>query len=238
MAAKKKQTQKAGIKIPEFMVSYADMMTLLFVFFVLMMGDPVEDPRQTRLMLSAFTGSFGVYPGGMSLSQGNLADMGMTVESLPSVDRGTSLARSKRDAQEILQPEIRARQVRVHEDQRGIAISLAADSFFSPGSAELNLDRASELLRKVAQLARATDHNSMAIEGHTDDTPIAGNIFRNNWELSSARALAVLVFLAGEGVPEERMRSVAYAEHKRIESNDTPEGRAYNRRVDIILMRD
>jgi len=238
MAIKKKKVQKGGIKIPEFMVSYADMMTLLFVFFVLMMGDPIEDPRQTRLFLSAFTGSFGMYPGGMSLSKGNLADMGMTIESLPSVERGSSLARSVKEAQEILRPEIRAKQVRVQEDQRGIAISLAADSFFAPGSAELQLDRASELLRKVAQLVQAAVENDVAIEGHTDDMPIAGNLFRNNWELSSARTLAVLEFLTGEGVSERRMQAVAYADTKPIENNDTPEGRAYNRRVDIILMRD
>ena len=237
MALKKKQVQKAGIKVPEFMTSYADMMTLLFCFFTLMMGDPIEDPRQMRLLLSAFNGSFGMYPGGMSLSQGNLADMGMTIESLPSVEQGNSLARSVKEAQEILKPEIRSKQVRVQEDQRGISISLAADSFFEPGSAVLNLDRATELLRKVAQLVGSTG-SSIAIEGHTDDTPIAGNLFRNNWELSSARSLAVLDFLLEENVQENRMQAVAYAATKPIENNDTPEGRAYNRRVDIIMMRD
>ena len=238
MPGKKKPPEKKGVKVGEYMVSYADMMTLLFAFFVLMMGDPIEDPRQMRLFLSAFTGSLGVFEGGTTLSKGALVDMGQTIESLPSPERGHSLARSTRQAQEVLRPEIRAKQVRVQEDERGITISLASDAFFAPGSAVLDLDRSSELLRKVAQLVVASAEQNIAIEGHTDDMPIVSDIFRSNWQLSTARANAVLDFLATEGVAERRMQIVGYADTRPIENNDTPEGRAYNRRVDIIMLRN
>jgi len=236
--AKKKEEKKTN-SAPEYMLTYGDMVTLLLTFFVIMIGDSNEDPRQMRLLLSAFSGSLGVFQGGMTLSPGALAEMGMTIESLPSAERGSNLARSKNQAQEILKPEIQAKQVRVTEDERGITISLAADAFFAPGSAVLDLDRGSELLRKVSELVKSASENNIAIEGHTDDTPIGGvERFRNNWELSSARALAVLEYMTGEGVASRRMQSVAYAENRPIENNDTPEGRAYNRRVDIVMLRN
>ncbi|MDR2734550.1 MAG: flagellar motor protein MotB [Spirochaetota bacterium] len=237
--AEKKKSEKKTNTAPEYMLTYGDMVTLILTFFVLLIGDTAADPRQMQLLLSAFNGSLGVFQGGMTLSSGALAEMGQTIESLPSVERGSALARSKNQAQEILKPEIRAKQVRVTEDERGITISLAADTFFAPGSADLNIERGSELLTKVIQLAASLSDNRIAVEGHTDDTPVGGtDVYRNNWELSTARAQSVLNYMAGEGVPSRRLQVVGYAETKPIENNDTPEGRAYNRRVDIVILRN
>jgi len=237
--AEKKKSEKKTNSAPEYMLTYGDMVTLILTFFVLLIGDTAADPRQMQLLLSAFNGSLGVFAGGMTLSSGALAEMGQTIESLPSVERGNAIGRSKSQAQEILKPEIRAKQVRVSEDERGIVISLAADTFFAPGSAELNLERGSDLLSKVVQLAAALSDNRIAVEGHTDDTPVGGaEVYRNNWELSTARAQSVLNYMVGEGVTPRRMQVVGYADTKPIENNDTPEGRAYNRRVDVVILRN
>jgi len=239
----KKKAEKKSYGAPEYMLTYGDMVTLLLTFFVAMFTFGEADPRDMRLILSSFSGNLGVFEGGMTLSKGQLADMGMSIESLPSTERGSSMARSVKQAQEILKPEIRSKMVRVSEDERGIVISLASDTFFGPGSARLNLERGADLLKKVVQLVERATNQKLRIEGHTDDTPVgeggAGEErYRDNWQLSTARALAVLAHMTKEGVPGNRLQVGGFADNKPIESNDTPEGRAYNRRVDIVMLRN
>lgn len=241
---KKEKKQKAGA--PEYMLTYGDMVTLLLTFFVLMFSVGEQDPREMRLILSAFSGSLGMFTGGQTLSKGALVEMGMTIESLPAQQKGSSLARAKKEAQQILKPELRTRMVRVMEDERGIRISLSSDVCFEPGSATLKLDKTSELLRKVSFLAKGLP-NRIRIEGHTDDTPIdpASNVGRkypDNWSLSTARALAVLKWMTGEGkVPEKRFEVAGYSHFRPLspgQEGRSPEYQADNRRVDIILIRD
>lgn len=239
VAGKPKKKKKKGA--PEYMLTYGDMVTLLLTFFVAMFSMGEADPREMRLILSAFSGSLGMFSGGQTLTKGQLVEMGMSIESLPSKQKGSSLARSKRKAQEVLKPEIRSKQVRVREDERGITISLSADSFFKPGSAELELDKAGDLLDKVSKLVNNQRvKNQIRVEGHTDNTPVApGSPFRSNWELSTARAMSVLRYMTGQGVDEERFEVAGYAQYQPLEKgNDTPEKRAYNRRVDIVLLRE
>lgn len=240
MADRKQKKEKGGA--PEYMLTYGDMVTLLLTFFVLMFTVGEADPREMRLILSAFTGSMGMFEGGNTLSKGQLAEMGMTIESLPSKQKGSNLARSKKDAQEILKPELRAKKVRVQEDERGIVISLASDVYFAPGSTRLQVDRAGPLLRKIAQLIKRLGRKQIRIEGHTDNTPVGvgQKEYKNNWELSTLRAISVLNFMIQEGVAEPQMQVAGYSQYKPIKgaANDTPEGRAYNRRVDIVILRE
>ena len=241
---KKKEKQKAGA--PEYMLTYGDMVTLLLTFFVLMFSVGEQDPREMRLILSAFSGSLGMFTGGKTLSKGALVEMGMTIESLPAKQKGNSLARAKKEAQQILKPELRTRMVRVMEDERGIRISLSSDVCFEPGSAKLKLDKTSELLRKVSFLAKGLTNNRIRIEGHTDDTPIdpgsnLGRRYPTNWELSTARAISVLNYMVKQGVAEKRFEVAGYSKYRPLFSGkegNTPEYRADNRRVDIIIIRD
>lgn len=238
MADRKQKKEKGGA--PEYMLTYGDMVTLLLTFFVLMFTVGEADPREMRLILSAFTGSMGMFEGGKTLSKGQLAEMGMTIESLPSKQKGSNLARSKKDAQEILKPELRAKKIRIREDERGITISLASDVYFAPGSTKLQINKAGPILRKIAQLIKRLGNKQIRIEGHTDNTPVgAGQKYKNNWELSTLRAINVLNFLLQEGVPEKQMEVSGFAQYKPIKgaNNATPEGRAYNRRVDIVILR-
>lgn len=227
------------------MLTYGDMVTLLLTFFVLMFNLGDQDPREMKLILSAFSGNLGMFTGGKTLSKGALVEMGMSIESLPAQEKGSSLARAKQEAQEVLKPELRSRLIRVQEDERGIRISLSADVCFEPGSANLQLDKSSELLKKISQLAKGLK-NRIRIEGHTDDTPIdplsdVGRKYPTNWELSTARAISVLNFMVKEGVEEPRFEVAGYAKYRPLRAGregDTPEYRADNRRVDIILIRD
>jgi chemotaxis protein MotB len=125
------------------------------------------------------------------------------------------------------------------EDERGLVISLAADSFFEQASAELRIEEARAVLQKAASLLSSPEfaRRKFRIEGHTDSlaTDPAGPYF-TNWELSTARATNVLHYLVDFGVNERQFQVAGFADTVPLAANDTPEGRAYNRRVDIVLL--
>ncbi|MCK4907761.1 MAG: flagellar motor protein MotB [Spirochaetes bacterium] len=241
MALERRKKKKKERGAPAYMLTYGDMVTLLLTFFVMMFTIAEIDGRELRLILSAFTGSMGQFEGGMTLSKGDLEEMGMNLENLPAREKGSTLARAIKEAKEILKPELRAKRIRMREDERGLVISLGADAFFKPGSAVLQMDKDSEILKKVSQIvSRIT--NKIVVEGHTDSNPInivvkKGVKFRSNWELSTARSISVLNYLVKEGVKESQFSIAGFSMYKPIEKNDTPEGRAYNRRIDIVIMR-
>lgn len=222
----------------DWLTTYGDMVTLLLTFFVLLLSAATVDGYQLRLILAAFPG-LGNYQGGNTLEAGPLAELGNTIESLPSMDRGRALSEARREAISILEPEIRSNLVRVTEDERGLVISLAADAFFASGSAEVNIEQTRETLQKLSQLlsADALSERTFRLEGHTDDIPVDPNgPFDSNWELASDRARSVLAYLSTYGVSEEQFQLMSRSEFSPIVSNETAEGRAYNRRVDVIIL--
>lgn len=126
-------------------------------------------------------------------------------------------------------------QIEVIEDARGLVISLPEEATFPTGSADLTA-AAQALLHRIAEALRDTDA-SIRIEGHTDDAAIRGGRYRSNWELSTARASAVVVFLVTRAAFEpSRLSAAGYGEFHPRASNDTPEGRALNRRVDVVVI--
>jgi len=239
MAREKKQECPECVGSPEYMLTYGDMMTLLLVFFVTMFSleDPI-DPKLLQVKLSAFVG-VGDAQGGLTLQKGPLAEMGNSIDSLPSMTAGRATDRSLQAAISLLQPEITAKKVRVVEDERGLVISMNGDTFFPPGSAELNMDEARPLLQRLSSLltSEAISGRQIRIEGHSDNTPLGTNSpFPSNWELSTARATNVLRRLLDYQVPEKRLQVAGYADTRPVGDNNTAEGRAYNRRVDIVVL--
>lgn len=225
---------------PLWLLSYADLVQQLLVFFVMLYaisGDTLN-VAEMRLLLSAFTG-VGNYRGGNTLQVGKLAELGHTLMQLPSVERGKSLGRARQTAVSLFQPELRTRKVRVTEDERGLVISLAADSFFRPADAEVRIEETRAVLQKAATLLASPElaGRKFRIEGHTDSTPTDGRPpYRTNWELSTARATNVLHYLVDFGVDERQFQAAGFADTVPLATNDTPEGRAYNRRVDIVIL--
>ena len=143
--------------------------TLLLTFFVVMFNVGTIDEVDLNIMLSAFQG-LGPREGGNTLETGKLAELGNTVMSLPTMERGQSLARAKRTALSVFQPEVKARKVRIKEDERGLIISLASDAYFRPASADVNIEEARALLQNLALLLSSEDlrDRKFRIEGHTD----------------------------------------------------------------------
>lgn len=134
-----------------------------------------------------------------------------------------------------LADEIQASKLDVHVDDRGLVISLRQAAYFPSGGDEIAPDELPSLAR-IADAIRDIP-NAVRFEGHTDAAPIHNKRFRSNWELSSARAIAMLQLFKGRfGVPAERFAVAGYAETKPVDSNDSAEGRARNRRVDIVIL--
>lgn len=239
MAKRKKHEIKGA---PPWLVTMGDMNNLLMCFFIIMMGDiTAVSQEQFQLMMSNFKGSLGMFEGGSSMAKGRLVELGHNMMNLPSSERAKALARTLKRAVEAFKPEIEAKKVRMREDERGLVITLSSDAYFDTGSASLRED-IKPVLRKVAGIAKEIK-NYVRIEGHTDNRPIppAGvrEGYATNWELSSARSVNVLRHLAEEeGMDPKQLSAVAFGQYRPIDDNNTPEGRAYNRRVDIIILRD
>ena len=159
---------------------------------------------------------------------------------MPSMEKGKMLATALKKAVSLFAPEIKTNKIAVTSDERGIVISLASDVFFYPGSAELNIAESRDTLLNLAQFLSSQDLAShrFRVEGHTDSGVTDPDIWKSNWELSSARAINILHSLTDFGAQESRFSVAGYADTRPIFSNDTAEGRAYNRRVDIIILDD
>lgn len=216
--------------------TYGDMITLMLCFFV-MLYDPSEtDAVQMASMMASLANN--TPGGGTSLSAGSLADLGNTVSSLPSSERGHSMAAARKKAVTLFAPDIKTNKITVTSDERGLVISLASDAYFERGSAEVNIEATRQVLLNLADLFNDEEVRGRRwrIEGHTDNSPVNSELFPSNWELSAARAANVLHYLSDFGVDENQFSIAGYADTMPKFSNDTEEGRAYNRRVDIIIL--
>ncbi|MCR5495714.1 MAG: flagellar motor protein MotB [Treponema sp.] len=237
MAKEKKEPEKPSTA---WQGTYGDMITLMLCFFV-MLYDPSEiDPSQMATITQALQmNETESVNGGMSLSSGKLSDLGNTINSLPAVEKGRSLGLAKKKAVSLFAPDIKSNKITVTSDERGLVITLAADNFFSEGSADLNIDETRDSLLRLSDFFKTPElkNRRFRIEGHTDNTPVAvDSKFLSNWELSAGRAMNVLHYLADYGVDENKFSVAGYADTRPKVTNDSPEGRAYNRRVDIIIL--
>ncbi len=233
---------------PHWMVTYGDMVTLLLCLFVMIYATGKAQPQEVRLILSAFANSLGFFTGGQTLSKGRLEEMGMNLESLPSQTAGRSLSQAKKQAQAIFQPEIRAKKVRVSEDERGLIISLIGSDYFQPGSALIGVE-IERVLKKAAPLLRSLDKFTR-VEGFAavgEDQALAGEdragrrerVYANTWDLSAARAVNTANFLHNHGVPPGLMQIVGFGSYRPLAiegEGGTPEAAAFNRRVDLVIL--
>ena len=216
------------------------MITLMLCFFVMLYNPSEVDVTQMATITQSLQmQETETTSGGLSLSAGQLSDLGNNINSLPSLEKGKSLGLAKKKAVSLFAPDVKSNKITITSDERGLIITLLSDNFFEEGSAELNINDTRETLLRLADFFRSDELKGrrFRIEGHTDSTPVAENsIFPSNWELSATRAVNVLHYLADYGVRENDFSVAGYSDTRPKFSNDTAEGRAYNRRVDIIIL--
>ncbi len=220
--------------------TYGDMITLMLCFFVMLYNpSEIDVTAMATITQSLQMSETETTSGGMSLSAGQLSDLGNNINSLPSLEKGKSLGLAKKKAVSLFAPDVKSNKITITSDERGLIITLLSDNFFEEGSAELNINDTRETLLRLADFFKSDELKGrrFRIEGHTDNTPVTNeSVFPSNWELSATRAVNVLHYLADYGVRENDFSVAGYADTRPKFSNDTAEGRAYNRRVDIIIL--
>jgi chemotaxis protein MotB len=233
-----------------WLVSYADFITLLFAFFVVMFASSQKneakqmsasvrealEPGQLSAALATALGR-GRYAANKKPA---LADRAVTHETPPPAPvepekHPADLNKSLALLQQGLSAELNGGKIQVRLDARGLTISLREAAFFGSGDATV-ANAGYPTLEKIAGIFRDLP-NSVRLEGHTDSRPIHNSRFPGNWELSAARAIAMLeLFRDRFAIPAGRMAVAGYAENVPADTNGTEEGRAHNRRVDLVIL--
>jgi chemotaxis protein MotB len=230
-----------------WLVSYADFITLLFAFFVVMYAISTLNEGKYRVLADALVVAFRHDPVVTAQTNG-LAPMNRTTSSLPQrpavrpqVDllrkqKAEKLMTLAKSISEVLKPLVQSGQVRLTQLPHGLAVEINASVLFAPGQASLQPDSVAALAAVAKLLVDAPQQ--VRVEGHTDNVPIASAVYPSNWELSSARASSVVRLFTSTGVDPARLTAVGYADNKPVESNETVDGRARNRRVTLMILED
>ncbi len=225
-----------------WLVSYADFITLLFAFFVVMYAISSVNNGKYRVLSTSLGAAFGSSP--IILSPPVSVEPPSALPRRPPVaerqriellrrekDSMTSIAR---DILNVLSPLVSSGKVRVTQTSRGVSIEINASVLFAPGEARLTSESGAALSAIAQVLSR--DTHAIQIEGHTDNLPIDNASFPSNWELSSVRASSVVRLFAENGVAANRLTAVGHGQNKPVGSNDTPQGRVRNRRVEVLIL--
>ncbi|MCS7228996.1 MAG: OmpA family protein [Candidatus Kryptonium sp.] len=233
MARRKKTHHEEHENLERWLITYADLITLLLGLFVVLYSMSQIDLNKYQQWISAFSQLFG---GGGVLSGGK----GVLVTPMPpssATDGSTTQTSQKKlevQINAILSSNIQSKKVIVTTSPEGLTIHLLERLLFESGSADLKPE-AMTVLDTLAEILKFLP-NKIRIEGHTDNRPIRSARFPSNWHLSVERALNTAYYLINKGVSPERISIAGYSEYRPIAPNDTEENRAKNRRVDIVII--
>ena len=228
-----------------WLLSYADFITLLFAFFVVVFATSQVDKKRMANMAAAYSS----YLGGEESTERSLAAdsalMGAPADGVAPTPGSHSLRERltraemipiKKRVEKRLAALMAADKVALRLLPRGLVLSLREAAFFDTGKDTFR-SGAKPLLREVGQAMQEIAYQPIRLEGHTDNVPIRTKDFSSNWDLSTARAIQVMNALKDEfGLSPERISVTGYGAVRPIADNRTPEGRAANRRVDIVIL--
>jgi chemotaxis protein MotB len=241
---KKKEEPEKPQNAERWLLTYSDMITLLMVLFVVLYAQSKVDTTKFNALAESLSIAFSSVSG-VQAREGDGGHSLSPTDAILTPPPGTGMSpkvSSKRDpflekARSTLASDIRTGNITVSTEARGIVLALAGDTFFKVGSANLE-EGAIGTLSKVAELLRSLP-NPIAVEGHSDNSAMTrGDPMGSNLMLSAARAVAVTEALELLDLPKERLSATGFGDAKPARPNDTPEGRAYNRRVEILIRFD
>lgn len=228
-----------------WLVSYADFITLLFAFFVVMYAISSVNEGKYRVLSNSLVNAFknttgqpiAVIQGAPVLPPKPIAKPDRLQDAKKAdeakVERRSKMKNVANEIMDALQPLVAQGKVRLLETSRGVTIEINDSILFPAGQAKLQVASINAMLA-IAQVLSSSDF-PITIEGHTDNVPISTPQFPSNWELSAMRATTVLRLFNEGGVSAERLTAIGYGETRPIETNTTLEGRARNRRVSILI---
>lgn len=249
MARRRRRREEEHENHERWLVSYADFITLLFAFFVVMYAISSVNEGKYKVLSSSLVNAFTnkateaggqpitILPGAPILPPKPVTKPDRAIDQ-PKLDERKERQKEEMrdvatDIMQALQPLVAQGQVRLLETSRGVTIEINDSILFSPGQARLQPESA-YALQVVASVLSDSDF-PITIEGHTDNVPISTTQFPSNWELSAVRATTVLRLFNEVGVGAERLTAIGYGDTRPVESNVNAEGRARNRRVSILI---
>lgn len=222
-----------------WLVSYADFITLLFAFFVVMFANSQVDRDKIARVSESVRGALehGRLPAPIEGFLGRARDMKNTDRGIANASRGQieELIPTLQQLSSDLSKEVEDGKIQVELGSRGLVITTREAAFFAPAGDTINT-AAYPIIEKLAATINKLP-NQVRMEGHTDSTPISTPRFKSNWELSAARSIAMMELLTSRyGVPRSKVAIAGYADTVPLEPNSSAEGRARNRRVDIVIL--
>jgi chemotaxis protein MotB len=210
-------------------------MTLLLAVFIVLFAVSNIDKAKSEQMAEEFSEQM--------MNQSYNAASAVKVPDATPTGAAIEQIQNEKDKMEALKEELDAKlkdekltsSVKTSIDERGLVVSLNNATFFDSGSAELKKDTEKTLLEIANTIS--VMNNYIRVEGHTDNVPMNSTVYRSNWDLSAARAANVVRLLTSQtSIPPEMMIAVGYGEYRPVADNSTEEGRAKNRRIDIIVL--
>jgi chemotaxis protein MotB len=222
-----------------WLISYADFITLLFAFFVVMYAISSVNENKYRIVSDSIEMSLGKIPVGAEQSVAQAVKLPPAVRELirakeAQSDEQARMSGVASNILDVMSPLVSEGKVRVTQNRRGITIEINANVLFPPGRADLETGSI-KVLGSVAEVLKNEPFN-IEIAGHTDDVPISNSSFASNWELSAVRASRVVRLFAESGIQPGRLTAIGRESSQPIETNATPEGRSRNRRVELMIL--
>ncbi|MBI3123080.1 MAG: OmpA family protein [Ignavibacteriales bacterium] len=205
-----------------YLITYADLITLLLGLFIILYTISIIDVGKYKGIAAAF---------------GNFLGNESVVPSKPEAKVVSGPKESLSDQlSKLIAESDYSKAIQMEESERGIVVHILDDVLFSSGQAMLN-EASKNVLKQLANVIKSIP-NDVRIEGHTDNTPISTPRYPSNWHLSVDRALSTAYYLINEeGLDPDKVSIVGYAEYRPRDPNDTPEARAKNRRVDLVILK-
>lgn len=232
----KKKCPDCPVCMPEWLAAFGDLMSLLLCFFVLLLSMSSMDAKKVSEAIGSLAGAMSVLEGGTKteVSKRRIQESTPIEEQDETNEQVNLIQAAIADANEMTKKG-QGPAVTLEESQEGFVIELPAALLFKEGSAKIDNEDAILFLKRMALIVDTLPNEvEVSVQGHSDNAPPGVNsLFKDNWELSSARALAVLYELLTNGVDPKRIHAAGYGEFRPKASNATPKGREANRRVEL-----
>ena len=232
----KKKCPECEECLPAWLAAFGDLMSLLLCFFVLLLSMSSMDAKKISEAIGSLSGAMSVLEGGTQteISKKRIQEatpIESQDETTETVNRVQQAAGDANEMMEKGQSEV----ISVEEAQDGFVIKLPASLLFKPGSATIESQDTLLFLKRIALIIdELPNEMRVSVQGHTDNqNPGSKSIYKDNWELSSARAISVLHELILDGVKPDRISASGYSEYTPIATNATESGREKNRRVEL-----
>lgn len=234
MSGKKRQAhEEHGGNHERWLLTYADMITLLMIFFIIMYSMSIVDAKKFSSLAESLSG---VLNNGTAVTNGSA---GILPDGAPKVEyqntEAAKLEKTVAEVQQLIKSNNLSAEISIVQSESALTIRLKENLLFDSGSASVR-STAFPTLDSISKMLSELDNN-VRVEGYTDDVPIRSSIFKSNWELASQRAINVLNYLAHRGVNESRLSAESFGQFRPLVPNSSKENRQKNRRVDIVIIK-